>query len=470
MSKRAKESEEEIVDQHLEIAKDGFSALEKITEFCCCGCGLCISVCPLESIKFDETKKKPTLRGECNSCGFCYLACPRSFLPLTKIEDAYFGKGSGEEDKRLGAFQDLFVARALTEKIYKEGTLGGTTTALVHFLIERGYVDAALLTGSIHTDIKYCMHPLPYIASSPEEVLLSSHSKFEISPVLSKLRELSKYKSSLFVGTPCHVMALRKLQIISKEKLFNDKIRGLVQIAEELTAKVKFALSINCFLNHTHMDTAYEWLGIQEKEIVRFNENIAKELYEQALKDGKDWRWVIKNTLVTQSGRVIDYDLLQLGVLVLYSGCLVCNNSIVSKHADASIGFFGAETGVRELGWNSVVIRNSELKKIVDEMVTAKKLKKKPILRGYGRQMRIVLELLIQRFMPARDVMGVEHYLKTGKWLYPGALRKMRGPRRGTYILGLELFFLAQTIRKKMFYDGPIKTLKKTGAYPTTVY
>ena len=142
----AVQNEEAIINKHLNDSKDGFQALEKVTAFCCCGCGLCVSVCPLHSIEFDETKKRPRLAGECDRCGFCYLACPRSFLPLTKIENAYHGNGIREEEKRLGEFQDLFVARSSTEEIYQEGTPGGTTTAMVHFLLEQEYVDAALLT------------------------------------------------------------------------------------------------------------------------------------------------------------------------------------------------------------------------------------------------------------------------------------------------------------------------------------
>ena len=52
----------------------------------------------------------------------------------------------------------------------------------------------------------------------------------------------------------------------------------------------------------------------------------------------------------------------------------------------------------------------------------------------------------------------------------PATLKKIKGPRQGTYILGLELFYLAQTFRKKMFYDGTLKALRKAGAYHTTVF
>ena len=63
MIERTKEKENLILDRHLAIARDGFAALEKVTAFCCAGCGLCVSVCPLGSIAFDEVKKRPFLAG-----------------------------------------------------------------------------------------------------------------------------------------------------------------------------------------------------------------------------------------------------------------------------------------------------------------------------------------------------------------------------------------------------------------------
>jgi len=96
MITRTKEKEDLILDRHIALSRDGFEALQKVIAFCCAGCGLCVSMCPLGSIAFDEVKKRPVLTGECNRCGYCYLACPRSFLPLSKIEKTYFGSNGSD--------------------------------------------------------------------------------------------------------------------------------------------------------------------------------------------------------------------------------------------------------------------------------------------------------------------------------------------------------------------------------------
>ncbi len=136
MNGKAPATEEQIIDRHIASSTEGFAALKTITDFCCIGCGLCASVCPENSIKIDDILKKPVLSGKCTRCGLCYLACPRSFLPLSRINEHYFGPEQGEEEERLGKFVDFFVSRSLNEQIYREGTPGGTTTALIHFLLD----------------------------------------------------------------------------------------------------------------------------------------------------------------------------------------------------------------------------------------------------------------------------------------------------------------------------------------------
>jgi ferredoxin len=71
-------NEESIISRHLEIARDGFLALEKITEFCCSGCGLCISICPPESLKFNVTTAASVILPALEA----FYHCPK-FKPLT---------------------------------------------------------------------------------------------------------------------------------------------------------------------------------------------------------------------------------------------------------------------------------------------------------------------------------------------------------------------------------------------------
>ena len=108
----------EQLTKHLELSKTGFSALSKVIAFACSRCGLCASICPTGAIEMRETI--PTLVGECTKCGFCYQGCPRSFYPLSRIKDKYFGKEDSEVDKRVGRCVDRFTSRSLTDEIFEQ--------------------------------------------------------------------------------------------------------------------------------------------------------------------------------------------------------------------------------------------------------------------------------------------------------------------------------------------------------------
>jgi len=83
--------------------------------------------------------------------------------------------------------------------------------------------------------------------------------------------------------------------------------------------------------------------------------------------------------------------------------------------------------------------------------------------------MRKIAELLLVALLPDRDAFGVERYLETGTWSYPKAIMKFRGTRRA-WVTGLELVYLAQTIRDKMFYRPTMKKLRKNNAFMPTHY
>jgi ferredoxin len=114
--------------QQIEESKAGFDALRKVIEFSCSSCGLCVSLCPTEAIEMQETV--PTLVGNCTQCGFCYQGCPRSFFPLSKVKNRYFGPEHTEVEMRVGRCVERFTSRALADDIFDKGANGGTVTAI----------------------------------------------------------------------------------------------------------------------------------------------------------------------------------------------------------------------------------------------------------------------------------------------------------------------------------------------------
>ena len=58
----------------------------------CKGCGLCIAVCPKDTLQLSHDLNTRGVRyaracdhGECNMCGSCYMICPDAAIEIKQI-------------------------------------------------------------------------------------------------------------------------------------------------------------------------------------------------------------------------------------------------------------------------------------------------------------------------------------------------------------------------------------------------
>ena len=171
----------------------------------CTGCGMCAGLCPY----IKEMDEKIAVIERCGrSEGRCYRFCPRTATDLDTLDEMAFG--ARRSDPILGSYRSLSAARSGDAAVRAAGQYGGMASALVIHALERGAVDAALLTG--YSDRKGVL-PRPAVARNREEVLACSGSKYTAAPTLSALNELLKTGEKVaVVGRPCQVTAIRKMQ------------------------------------------------------------------------------------------------------------------------------------------------------------------------------------------------------------------------------------------------------------------
>lgn len=50
----------------------------------CIGCGVCVSICPVEAISFDSDGKAKIDKVKCIHCGACQASCPVDAIDLEK--------------------------------------------------------------------------------------------------------------------------------------------------------------------------------------------------------------------------------------------------------------------------------------------------------------------------------------------------------------------------------------------------
>jgi len=176
----------------------------------CVGCAACVVSCPFNCL--DYVEEKPVEARECRVCGICPLVCPRYGVSRPALEEFVFGRKSkpGEE---FGVYRRVAVARARDGEVLRVCQDGGVVTALLAFALEEGLIDGAAVSG---TDAGRPLYPVPRLATSRREVLDSAGTRYSYSPNLLALQEGVKLgRGSLaFVGTPCQVLALRRMQMV----------------------------------------------------------------------------------------------------------------------------------------------------------------------------------------------------------------------------------------------------------------
>lgn len=448
--------------KHIEISKQGFTALEQVIAYACSRCGLCAGLCPKESIAMQDTI--PTLVGECNRCGLCYQGCPRSFFPLTKVKERWFGPEQTETDIRIGRCVDRFTARSLNDEIFERAAIGGTTSALLHYLLEKKIVAAVLHLESIHKDCFICHHAATRVSTQPGDVLKGARSKNQITPILHDLKKVSDYENFAVVGLSCHVEGLRKLQLMKDDPELRETFPGLAKMADKLIGNLKFVIGINCFsaTRYGGIDAMYRHLGIREADVIKYAEDAKKTLY-QVLHEGKNFLWFVQDNIMTRDGRFLPFKYVDYLEDMISMGCMVCPSMIVSKEADVSIGVTASDTSLHRFGYNSVFVRNTELNGIMSNMVQEGRLYKRPMWDDKGT----LLRKFVEKVLPSKDLMNFRGYIATGRWNPSTELYKRSEPVSKTGILGLQRLYLSQTIKRKMMFEPAVKAIAQAGKHIT---
>ncbi len=453
------------LEKHREFSKEGFTALKKVIEYSCSRCGLCASLCPSKSIEMQKTI--PTLIGKCNNCGICYQGCPRSFYPESAIGKRWFGNEHSLIEKRVGVHVDRFTSRSLNNTIFEGATNGGTTTELLSYLLEKNIIDAVLHLESKHKDSFICHHARTLISTCPEDVLRGQRSKQQITPLLHDLDKISAYRNFAIVGLPCHVHAIRKLQLAKDDPAFREFFPGLAKRADKLLANFKFIISINCFMNPKHqgLDKVFKHYNIRERDIIKFAETAKPGLY-QLLNEGKGYMWFASDEIMTKDGRVYNFRYGKFLDETLDLGCPLCMSAIVSKEADISIGVTASELKMNEYGYNSIFIRNNELNYILHNMIKEGRLLKRPMWENKGKNIRRILEPLL----PQKDVLNFRGYVKNGKWK---PIKNIYNKTESGYtgiIMGVQRLFMMQTIKNNVFLKPARKALELENKFTTDIF
>jgi len=315
----------------------------------CSGCSACVLVCPF--VCLDYVEEKPSLIKKCEVCGICPRICPRLEFSQSALEKLVFDRERRSEDE-FGIYKRLAIAQTTDENMLRSCQDGGVVSALLTSAFDSGIIDSALVSD---TRIEKPWFPIPRLISTRQEVLHCSGTRYTYSPSLSALREAvqQKKKSIGFVGTPCQIQSLRKIEAFPLRK-YSDII--------------KFTVGLMC-------TESFAYDGIMKKHI--------EGTLGVKLDDVRKINIKGKVIITLNSGEIKTISL-QEAKKYTRKGCLPCTD-FSAELADISTGGLGLT------GWTFTIIRTKKGEEIFDSAEKAGAIRTRPV-----EEEKFALDLLVK--------------------------------------------------------------------------
>jgi coenzyme F420 hydrogenase subunit beta len=189
----------------------------------CHRCGGCVSFCTAINYGALEMGEdgRPRYRDKekCIECGICYSICPE--IEELDADTRNLVSWSAPMGRILGTG----VVRATDPEVRARATDGGAVTALVLYLFDRGHIDGAIVSkkaGPFQRE--------PWLACSRDDIMEAAGFHFDtlpsvshlseeystFSPSILKLKDVAKgpHDRVAFVGTPCQINTLRRMEVL----------------------------------------------------------------------------------------------------------------------------------------------------------------------------------------------------------------------------------------------------------------
>jgi len=271
----------------------------------CSHCTACAAICPVKGITAgDKPIDFPNWLRDCVDCGACVKVCPRwEYKPLNGV----------------GRYIEAFSARS---KRFR-GQDGAMVTEFTATALEEGIVEKAIFVAR---DEEWRTR---VVTISNVEQLKSEKvagTKYSFADVLPAVKEAVLDANAVaFVGTPCMISALRKMQRSFKK-----------------FERVKLAIGLFCTENfyHSQLSEFLSKKGVAMKDVLKTD-----------IKKGK---FIVKKA----DGEVI-FPVKELDEIIP-SGCKVCQD-FSAVESDVSVGSVGSEGG-----FSTVLVRSDVAKRVAD--------------------------------------------------------------------------------------------------------
>jgi coenzyme F420 hydrogenase subunit beta len=254
----------------------------------CCECGSCVLVCPHNVIDYVDGKPKQVAKASAAAdycgisegigCDVCAQVCPRLGEREHRLADRFFGAAQPYRGA-FGVYRRIVAARCTDPAVLAACEDGGVVTGLLAWARRKEIIDGAVVST---VDPAQPCAPVPRAVTSAAEILASASSWYTYCPNNLALAEAEKLdlRRVAFVGVPCQVTPVRKMQLADPSYLDNGrkKAKHIERQSKFLTGygeRVAFTIGLLCSEVFTFeglmRDEIEGEMGIPLGEIKKFN-------------------------------------------------------------------------------------------------------------------------------------------------------------------------------------------------------
>jgi coenzyme F420 hydrogenase subunit beta len=348
----------------------------------CCECGSCVLVCPHNVIDYIDSKPKQVAKAsnpfdlcgisEGIGCDVCAQVCPRLGDREHHLADRVFPENSAYRGA-FGVYRRIVVARCKDPEILGRCEDGGVVTTILVWGLRNGRFDGAVVST---TDADKPCQPVPKVVTTVDDAIRSASSWYTYCPNNLALADAEKLGLTrvAFVGVPCQITPVRKMQLADpgflnngrkKEKII-DKQRGFLKgYGERVALNIGLLCSEVFTFDELMVNTIQGQMGIPLSEIRQFNVKGKVQIFKK-------------------DGELVEMNLRQAQEYARPE-CHHCGD-FSAELADISCGGVGANN------WTITVLRTEKGVQVFDAMVRDGLLDVRPI-EEFESSMKVFLRL-----------------------------------------------------------------------------